>query len=97
MGIRARLRSKAVARRTRDVEAMLVRYPRLTTDENARLLALLPSIPLLDTAIIMADEHLSKKLDAFYLAHRDAFAARWSRLLPVIIVLALSVLGLPSP
>lgn len=97
MGIRARLRSKAAARRTRDVEAMLARYPRLTTDENARLLALLPSIPLLDTAIIMADEHLSKKLDAFYLAHRYAFAARWSRLLPVIIVLALSVLGLLSP
>ena len=97
MGIRARLRSKAAARPTRDVEAMLARYPRLTTDENARLLALLPSIPLLDTAIIMADEHLSKKLDAFYLAHRDAFAARWSRLLPVIIVLALSVLGLLSP
>ncbi len=97
MGIRARLRSKAAARPTRDVEAMLARYPRLTTDENARLLALLPSIPLLDTAIIMADEHLSKTLDAFYLAHRDAFAARWSRLLPVIIVLALSVLGLLSP
>jgi len=97
MGIRARLRSKAAARRTRDVESMLARYPRLTTDENARLLALLPSIPLLDTAIIMADEHLSKKLDAFYLAHRDAFAARWSRLLPVIIVLALSVLGPLSP
>lgn len=97
MGIRAPLRSKAAARPTRDVEAMLARYPRLTTDENARLLALLPSIPLLDTAIIMADEHLSKKLDAFYLAHRDAFADRWSRLLPVIIVLALSVLGLLSP
>lgn len=97
MGIRARLRSKSAARPTRDVEAMLARYPRLTTDENARMLALLPSIPLLDTAIIMADEHLSKKLDAFYLAHRDAFAARWSRLLPVIIVLALSVLGLLSP
>lgn len=77
--------------------AMLARYPRLTTDENARLLALLPSIPLLDTAIIMADEHLSKKLDALCLAHRDAFAARWSRLLPVTIVLALSVLGLLSP
>ena len=97
MGIRARLRSKAAARPTRDVEAMLARYPRLTTDENARLLALLPSIPLLDTAIIMADEHLSKKLDGFYLAHRDAFAARWSRVLPVIIVLALSFLGLLSP
>ncbi len=97
MGICARLRSNAAAHTSREVEAMLARNPRLTTDENARLLALLPSIPLLDTAIIMADEHLSKKLDAFYLAHRDAFAARWSRVLPVIIVLALSFLGLLSP
>lgn len=97
MGIRAHLRSKTAARRTRDVEAMLLRYPQLTSDENAHLLAILPSIPLLDTAIIMADEHLSKKLEAFCLDHRDEFAARWSRLSLVTIVLTLSVLGLLSP
>lgn len=66
--IYSRLRNRS--QMTFDVEMLLARYPRLDEQELARLIETFPLLPLIDRAVITADEQLSGKLAAFYRDHR---------------------------
>ena len=55
-------------RDTLRVEALLSRYPSLDQRELKTLIDLFPKLPILDAALMTADERLSDNLAAF---HRD--------------------------
>jgi len=56
---------------TREAEALLSRYPGLDAKERERLERILPALPLVDQAVLTADEHLSGRLAAFYRDRRE--------------------------
>jgi hypothetical protein len=53
---------------TLEVERLLRRYPDLRRDELHRLIHGFARLPMVDVALMTADEQLSRRLDAF---HRD--------------------------
>ena len=63
-------RLRGAAQKTLDVEMLLARYPRLDAQELAHLIETFPALPLIDKAVITADEQLSERLAAFYRDHR---------------------------
>lgn len=69
MTLKFHSRARAPSQRTQEVERLLVRYPKLDEQELARLICLIPSLPLIDRAVITADAQLSERLAAFYRDH----------------------------
>ncbi len=77
-------------------EALLVRYPDISEKELAKLISLLPLIPMLDKALIIADNRLSPKLADLYRDHRNRRTSQdETRLLKgaVFAVLTVGLLG----
>lgn len=64
------LRSRAPSTLTLKVEALLKRYPNLSEDGLADLIEMLPFVPVLDTALMAADDELSRRFEAFHRDHR---------------------------
>jgi hypothetical protein len=54
-----------------DVSELLGRYPDLSEDETERLAAMLPKVAALDMSLMLADDDLLPRLEAFYAEHRD--------------------------
>ncbi|MDE8652818.1 hypothetical protein [Novosphingobium album (ex Liu et al. 2023)] len=77
------------------VEALLDRYPRLNEQELARLIDLMPYLPLLDQALITADDRLAAKLGDFLRDHRTRLRAPPGKRLALLLIGAvLAALGL---
>ncbi|MBB5705595.1 hypothetical protein [Sphingopyxis panaciterrulae] len=64
-------RIRGASQQTQEAERLLARYPRLAPSELARLIEIFPTVPLIDKAIIIADDQLSKHLAAFHHDHGD--------------------------
>ena len=62
------MRSRTPSTLTLKVETLLKRCPNLSEDELADLIEMVPFVPVLDTALMAADEELSQRFEAF---HRD--------------------------
>jgi hypothetical protein len=74
------------------VETLISRYPNLSEGELAEIISLFPSLPILDRAIMTADNNLSGKLAAFEQDHHKAFKAPLSSLIlfmavPVVVAI----------
>jgi len=65
-----RSRSRPPGFATLRVEALLGRYPRLDGPELEELLRDFRSLPMLDLALMSADDRLAGKLAAFHRDHR---------------------------
>ena len=61
-------RSREPSETARTVAALLNRYPDISEQELATLIAAFPYLPALDFGLMTADDRLSEKLEAF---HRD--------------------------
>lgn len=68
-------RLRGAAQKTLDVEMLLARYPRLDEQGLAHLIETFPSLPLIDKAVIIADEQLSERVAALYRDHRRELEA----------------------
>ena len=75
MAARYYSRLRGSSQSTLDVEMLLARYPRLDAQELAHLIESFPALPLIDKAVITADEQLSEKLAVFYRDHRRELEA----------------------
>lgn len=64
-------RLRRASQRTQKAERLLACYPRLEEQELAWLIDIVPTLPLIDRAVMTADERLSTKLAAFYRDHGD--------------------------
>jgi hypothetical protein len=89
MAVQTYSRLRGASNRTHEAENLLARYPRLDEQELAWLVETFPALPLIDKAVMTADEHLSDKLAAFYRDHGDKLNAPiaalfLSLLLPII-------------
>ncbi len=54
---------------TIEVRRLLGNYPNLSEDELAVLIELYPRVPLIDIALLSADEQVGDKLDSFHHEH----------------------------
>src|SRR3546814_17474850 len=82
-------RIRGASQQTQEAERLLARYPRLAPSELARLIEIFPTVLLIDKAIIIADDQLSKHLAAFHHDHGEkptvSSAALWLFLiLPIV-------------
>jgi len=75
MATQSYVRLREGSQRTLEVEMLLARYPRLDAQELARLIEAFPALPLIDKAVITADEQLSERLAALYRDHRRELEA----------------------
>jgi len=64
-------RIRNASQKTQEAEHLLARYPRLDQPELARLIEIFPTVPLIDKAIMTADDRLSENLAAFHCDHGD--------------------------
>lgn len=56
-----------------EIETLLLRYPDLDTRELETLIELFPRLPMIDVALMTADDRLSDPLAAFHRDHGDKF------------------------
>ena len=56
-----------------EIETLLLRYPDLDPRELETLIALFPRLPMIDVALMTADDRLSDPLAAFHRDHGDKF------------------------
>lgn len=56
-----------------ETETLLLRYPDLNARELETLIALFPRLPMIDVALMTADDRLSEPLAAFHRDHGDKF------------------------
>ncbi len=64
-----------------EAETLLIRYPNLSEQELARLIDILPHLPILDMGLMTADDRLSEKLATFNRHHGDKLRAPVSALM----------------
>ena len=87
-------RARPPSRTAVEVEALLDRYPHLSREETARLVGAYPYLPMLDYALITADERLAGKIDAFHRDHGHKLKAPLNRLLAFVAVPAAVAVGM---
>ena len=63
-----------------EIESLLGRYPRLSQQELAKLIELMPDLPMLDQVLITADDRLAAKLAHFLRDHRNKLKAPFDAL-----------------
>ncbi|MEO6217567.1 MAG: hypothetical protein ABIO86_16180 [Sphingomonas sp.] len=56
-----------------EIETLLLRYPDLDMRELETLIELFPRLPMIDVALMTADDRLSDPLAAFHRDHGDKF------------------------
>lgn len=56
-----------------EIETLLLRYPDLDMRELETLIELFPRLPMIDLALMTADDRLSDPLAAFHRDHGDKF------------------------
>ena len=83
---------RGACRKTQEAERLLARYPYLHPFELARLVAIFPELPLIDKAVMTADDALSEKLAAFYRDHGDKLSVS-SRILSLVLILPVAAAG----
>ena len=69
-----------------EVEQLLDRYPALDEDELSTLIARWPHVPPRDAALMLADQGLARKLDAFHRDHGHRMVQPLRGLLPFLLV-----------
>lgn len=69
MAVQTYSRLRGASPKTHQAERLLARYPRIDAQELAWLIDTFPVLPLIDKAVMTADEQLSDKLAAFYRDH----------------------------
>ncbi len=72
-----------------EVGELLNRYPDLREEELARLGSMLPKVPPLDMSLMLADDRLLPRLEAFYAEHRDKLVSPWAENAVVAAILSL--------
>lgn len=80
---------------------LLSRYPHLSRPQIDSLAGLVPKLSALDLSLMMSDDNLAPRLEAFYAAHRDKIAPSTSDYLvigailafPAVVMLALVLAG----
>ncbi len=83
------------------VAALVARYPDLSPAQMSELAGQFPRLGALDVALMMADDRLGPKLEAFCSANRDLLSPAWQDYavigailsLPVVILLTLMAAG----
>ena len=58
-----------------EIEMLLLRYPRISTHELETLIDIFPWLPMVDMALMTADNRLAEPLAAFHRDHGDHFYA----------------------
>jgi len=76
------------------VESLLGQYPRLSQQELAKLIDLMPDLPMLDQVLITADDRLAAKLADFLRDHRTKLKAPFHALVQLALPAALAGLAL---
>lgn len=89
MATRYYSRSRQKSDMAREAESLLIRHPNLSEQELARLIDILPRLPILDMGLMTADDRLSEKLAAFHRHHGDKLRAptaalMWFLAFPII-------------
>ena len=69
------------------------RYPNLSREQIDELVALLPRLNARDVALMIADEDLAPRLDAFWTTHRDLVSPTLSDYAAIALILLLPVLA----
>jgi hypothetical protein len=77
--------SRAPSERTRKVEQLLVRYPDITENELAFLVGTFPYLPPVDLSLMLADNGLADKLEAFHRDHGHMLVAPRTWLLAALV------------
>lgn len=80
---------------------LLSRYPHLSRPQIDNLAGLVPKLSALDLSLMMSDDNLAPRLEAFYAAHGDKVSPSMSDYLviaailafPVVVLLALVLAG----
>ncbi len=87
-------RARSPSQTALEVETLLDRYPHLSREEIARLVGAYPYLPMLDYALITADERLAGKIDAFHRDHGHKLRTPLNRLLGFVAMPAAVAAGL---
>ncbi|CCW17056.1 hypothetical protein EBBID32_13950 [Sphingobium indicum BiD32] len=88
----ARPSSQATVR----IEALILRYPDLDERELDELVERIPFMPVIEQALMTADDRFSAKLGAFYRDHGDRLRAPTFRLVLALILPLIAGVGLLS-
>lgn len=87
-------RSRTPSARATSAEAILLRYPDIGERELSTLIAEIPRLPILDFALMTADDRLARKLEAFNRDHGHKLKTSWTSaavflFVPISLVLAI--------
>lgn len=87
-------RSRTPSVEAERAEDILSRYPDIGERELSTLIAEIPRLPILDFALMTADERLARKLEAFNRDHGHKLKKSWASaavflFVPVCLVLAI--------
>lgn len=88
-------RSRTPSAQAARAEDILLRYPDIGERELSILIAEIPRLPILDFALMTADERLGRKLEAFNRDHGHKLKSSWTSaaaflFVPVSLFLALA-------
>lgn len=86
-------RSRPLSQTALKIEALLDRYPNLGEQDLQALIRSYPYLPMVDYAVMTADERFAAKLEAFHRDHGDKLKTPANEMLAFIAVPALVALG----
>jgi hypothetical protein len=86
-------RSRPLSQTALKIEALLDRYPKLGEQDLDTLIRSYPYLPMVDYALMTADDRLAAKLEAFHRDHGDKLKAPVNAMLAFIAVPALVAVG----
>lgn len=71
---------------------LISRYPNLSQSQTENLAHLFPRLSALDLSLMMSDDDLAPRLEAFYAAHRDMMSPSLSDYAVIGIIIAFPIL-----
>ena len=74
--------------RREQVATLLARYPSVTPEESRQILSFIRTGRSMDVGMLLRDDRLQNRLDAFVRQHRRQFRQRWSDVVAVIALTA---------
>ena len=86
-------RSRPLSQTALKIEALVDRYPHLGERDLETLIRSYPYLPMVDYAVMTADERFAAKLEAFHRDHGDKLKAPASAMIAFIAVPALVAIG----
>lgn len=72
---------------------LISRYPNLSRSQIDNLIGIFPRLSALDLSLMMADEKLAPRLEAFCSAHRDSISPSLSDYAVIAVIMAFPILA----